>query len=93
MVFYGVYEFHDSFGPATAKTVQVPDLTGKNEAAADADLQRTVWSRARSQKGNSSKPKGTVYHQSAVPGASAKPKTAGARSTSASARPRSRCPT
>src|SRR5207244_2117362 len=38
MVFYGVYELRNSFGPATAKTVQVPDLTGQNEAAAKADL-------------------------------------------------------
>ena len=40
MVFFGVYEFHDSFGPATAKTVQVPDLAGLNEQPPQTDLER-----------------------------------------------------
>src|SRR4051794_5059610 len=71
MVFYGVYEFHDSIGPATAKTVQVPDLTGKTQAVASADVKRFGLIPVV-KEGNSNKPKGQVFTQSPVPGAPVK---------------------
>ncbi|BEP13192.1 Stk1 family PASTA domain-containing Ser/Thr kinase [Acidothermaceae bacterium B102] len=72
MVFGGVYELHKSFGPTTPKTVAVPDLSGKNQAAALADLKQFGLV-GQVMTGNSGKKKGTVYNQSPVPQAAARP--------------------